>query len=342
MNIDAFIDEYLVSRSQETEKAYRSDLKKFEAFLVEQGLTVEAARPTHIRAFVNWLAARRNTRTKRRGLSEDTIKRHVSAVRAYYEWLRFSNPLLLDPTSFFHFRRVRMRRKVLGIPAEVVDRMCAADEKEEAAIVLLFRRSGVRLSELIALNRNSFEIFPATAQAPAHARLVVLGKGGKTRTVLVSEDAVNAVRGYLRERRDKDPALFLSSRGRISKRTVQRMIQRLGSGCGCDDAHVHRLRHGFATDMLEGDMRIEVLQKLMGHEKPETTLSYVDSLERNTARQYHAVLDVILCRDVAIGAPVQPAGKRLERSGAVLQNRRNGRLFPKATGATHSGRHRAA
>ena len=114
MNIDAFIDEYLVSGSQETEKAYRSDLKKFEAFLVERGLAVEAVRPTHIRAFVNWLAVRRNTRTKRRGLSEDTIKRHISAVRAYYEWLRFSNPQLLDPTSFFHFRRGRMRRRWQG------------------------------------------------------------------------------------------------------------------------------------------------------------------------------------------------------------------------------------
>lgn len=342
MNIDAFIDEYLVSRSQETEKAYRSDLRKFAAFLVEQGLEINAVRPTHIRAFVNWLAARRNTRTKRRGLSEDTIKRHVSAVRAYYEWLRFSNPQLLDPTSFFHFRRGRMRRKVLGIPSDVVDRMCAADEKKEAAIVLLFRRSGVRLSELIALNRNSFEIFPATALVPAHARLVVRGKGGKTRTVLVSEDAVIAVLVYLRERRDNDPALFLSSRGRISKRTVQRMIKRLGSGCGCHDAHVHRLRHGFATDMLEGDMRIETLQKLLGHEKPETTLSYVDSLERNTARQYHAALDVILRRDVAFGACLQSAGKLHKCNGIVLHNRRNGRLFPKATRRAPFGRRRAA
>ena len=51
----------------------------------------------------------------------------MSAVRAYYEWLRFSNPQLQDPTSFFHFRRGKMRRKVLGIPAEIVDRMCAAE-----------------------------------------------------------------------------------------------------------------------------------------------------------------------------------------------------------------------
>jgi site-specific recombinase XerD len=56
MNIDAFVDEYLVSRSPETEKAYRSDLRKFPAFLVEQGLEVETVRPTHIRMYVNWLS----------------------------------------------------------------------------------------------------------------------------------------------------------------------------------------------------------------------------------------------------------------------------------------------
>lgn len=88
-------------------------------------------------------------------------------------------------------------------------------------------------------------------------------------------------------------------------------------------------------------MRIEVLQKLMGHEKPETTLSYVDLLERNTAPQYQAALDVMLRRDVAIVAPVQSAGRLRKHKGTVPRSRRNGRLFPNSTGAAHSGRRRA-
>lgn len=153
MQIQLFIDEYLVSRSRETEKAYRSDLTKFEEFLLEEGLEISAVRPVHIRKFAPWLSVRRNTRTKHSGLSEDTVKRHISAVRACSSWLRFSDPQLLDATSFFRFRSGRIWPKVLGIPADVVDRMFGADEKKEAAIVLLFRRSGVRLSELVALNK---------------------------------------------------------------------------------------------------------------------------------------------------------------------------------------------
>ena len=130
---------------------------------------------------------------------------------------------------------------------------------------------------------------------------------------------------------------------RISKRTVQRIIKRLGAGCGCDDAHPHRLRHRFATDMLEGDMKVEVLQKLMGHENAETTLSYVDSLERNTSRQYHAAMEMTHGADLAFGGPVLQAGKPRKRSDAALISSRNGRSRRKAAVPNaHSGRRRAA
>jgi len=124
LDITTFILEYLVSHSPETEKAYRSDLGKYQEFLANEGLDVNAVRPIHIREYIKWLSYRRNRRTKRRGLSEDTVRRHIAAVRAYYEWLRFSDPHLRDPTSFFRFRRGEEPRKVHGIPVVVVDAMC--------------------------------------------------------------------------------------------------------------------------------------------------------------------------------------------------------------------------
>jgi site-specific recombinase XerD len=296
LDISTFILEYLVSHSPETEKAYRSDLGKFEQYLEEEGLQVKTVRPIHIRAYIKWLSYRRNRRTKCRGLSEETVRRHIAAVRAYYEWLRFSDPHLSDPTSFFRFRRGEEPRKVHGIPGEVLETMCDPHlaTKEEIAILKLFRRSGVRLSELIGANRNSLEVVAATDEAPRHARLRVRGKGRKTRTVLISDDALEAVKDYLLERRDKNPALFVSTRGlRISKRTIQRIVARLGAASGCDDAHPHRIRHGYAEDMLENGMKAEVLRILMGHEELQTTVSYTDKLERSTAQQYHAAMEVI-------------------------------------------------
>jgi integrase/recombinase XerC len=296
LDISTFILEYLVSHSPETEKAYRSDLLKFQEFLAQEEIEVKAVRPIHIREYIKWLSYRRNRRTKRRGLSEDTVRRHIAAVRAYYEWLRFSDQRLLDPTSFFRFRRGEEPRKVHGIPGPVLDTMCDPHlaRKEEIAIIKLFRRSGIRLSELIGANRNSLEVVQATAQAPRHARLRVRGKGRKTRTVLISDDALEAIKEYLLERRDRNPALFLSSRGlRIGKRTVQRIIARLGAASDCDDAHPHRIRHGYAEDMLDHGMKPEVLQILMGHEELQTTVSYVDKLERSSAQEYHAAIEMI-------------------------------------------------
>jgi len=160
---------------------------------------------------------------------------------------------------------------------------------------MVFRRGGIRLSELIGANRNSLEVVAATAEAPRHARLRVRGKGRKTRTVPISDDALEAISEYLLERRDKNHALFISSRGlRISKRTVQRIVARLGAASGCQDAaHPHRLRHGYAKEMLDHSMKPEVLRIIMGHEELKTTMSYIDQLERSTTQQYHAAMEMI-------------------------------------------------
>lgn len=324
LDISTFILEYLVSHSPETEKAYRSDLGKFQQFLEQEGLLVKTVRPINIREYIKWLSYRRNRRTKRRGLSEDTVRRHIAAVRAYYEWLRFSDPHLSDPTSFFRFRRGEEPRKVHGIPGAVLETMCDPHvaTKEEIAIIKLFRRGGIRLSELIGANRNSLEVVAATANTPRYARLRVRGKGRKTRTVPISDDALEAIKDYLIERRDKNPALFLSSRGlRISKRTIQRIVARLGAASGCDDAHPHRIRHGYAEDMLDHGMKAEVLRILMGHEDLKTTVSYTDQLERSTTQQYHAAMEMInqdhrssrktaQSRRSATSRRSKPAGKR--------------------------------
>lgn len=324
LDISSFALEYLVSHSPYTEKAYRSDLGKFQKFLEEEGLAAEAVRPIHIRHYITWLSYRRNCRTRGRGLSEDTVRRHIAAVRAYYEWLRFSNPHLSDPTAFFHFRRGEEPRKVQSIPGQFLDTMCDPHlaTREEIAIVLLFRRSGIRLSELVGANRNALEVIPGTARIPLHGRLLVRGKGSKTRTVLISDDALEALRDYLLERKDRNPALFVSVRNqRISRRTVQRVIARLGAASGCHDAHPHRIRHGYAEDMLDNDMQLEVLRILMGHDRLETTIRYVNKLDRSTARQYHAAMEMIHRREAglpesaksrskSVGRPAKPRGKR--------------------------------
>jgi site-specific recombinase XerD len=295
MDIETFVTEYLVSRSQETRNAYAADLRKFEHFLEERNLSVTALRPADITAFVRWLGKWRNYRTGRRGLSDASIQRHIAAVRAYYEWLRYDNPGLRDPTVLFHYRHTSDPAQIHPIPADTVEIMGEVSQSaRDLAITKVFHRGGVRLSELICLDRSSVRILRATSKNPAFAEVRVLGKGRKYRTIYLSDDALDALVAYLNTRTDRLPALFLSSRGRrISRRTVQRIIDHLARAAGEAHAHPHQLRHSFATDMVRNGMEVQALSKLLGHEQLSTTMRYVELLDSDTAREYHAAMELV-------------------------------------------------
>lgn len=295
MDIRTFVAEYLVSHSQETRNAYAADLRKFERFLEERNLTVTVLRPADITAFVQWLSKWRNYRTGRRGLSDASIQRHIAAVRAWFEWLRYDNPGLRDPTVLFHYHRTSDPALIHPIPADTVETMGEVSQSaRDLAIMKVFHRGGLRLNELIALNRTSVRILCATSENPAFAEVRVLGKGRKYRTIYLSDDALDAVVAYLNTRKDRLPALFLSSRGRrISRRTVQRIIDRLARAAGEAHAHPHQLRHSFATDMVRNGMEVQALSKLLGHELLPTTMKYVELLESDIAREYHAAMELV-------------------------------------------------
>ena len=151
------------------------------------------------------------------------------------------------------------------------------------AIITLFLNTGMRLSELIGLNLESFDSDLTIVR--------VLGKGSKERMIYLNDAARKAVQDYLRERlnpkfiRTSDKALFLSGRQtRISAKTVQWIVYKYLdlAGLGLKGLSVHKLRHTAATLMYQtGKVDIRVLKDILGHEQLNTTQIYTHVVDRN-------------------------------------------------------------
>ncbi len=151
------------------------------------------------------------------------------------------------------------------------------------AIITLFLNTGMRLSELVGLNVESFDSELVTVN--------VIGKGNKERVIYLNDAARSAVADYIRVRLDPrfirtgDTAFFLSGRQtRISAKTVQWVVYKYLNlaGLGAKGLSVHKLRHTAATLMYQtGKVDIRVLKDILGHEQLNTTQIYTHVVDRN-------------------------------------------------------------
>jgi integrase/recombinase XerC len=182
------------------------------------------------------------------------------------------------------------RRLPKTMDADQVDRYLDFDDDSplamrDSAMAELFYSSGLRLSELAAVNVDDID---------ANTRLLtVTGKGNKTRTVPVGNVAITAIQRWLRVRPDhgdESRALFTSSRGgRISVRNIQERLKLQGRRSGMhQDVHPHMLRHSFASHMLESSGDLRAVQELLGHANISTTQIYTHLDFQHLAKVYDA------------------------------------------------------
>jgi site-specific recombinase XerD len=156
----------------------------------------------------------------------------------------------------------------------------------DKAILELFFSTGLRISELCAMNRY-FDI--------DRGEISIRGKGGKIRVVFISDRAKKALKNYLDKRGDADQALFVSLSkakaprviGRIVPRTIQRLVNYYTRKAGVmDRVTPHQLRHQFATDLLMGGADLRSVQALLGHSNISTTQIYTH-LTNKELREIH-------------------------------------------------------
>ena len=293
-HLHSFLEHLRLNRnvSVHTARAYESDLSQFIEFLAVQlgrkssSVPVSEFEDLAVRAFMAELY--------RRGVSRASSARKLAAIRVFGRYLRLEGEIAGDPGALVGTPKLEHK-----IPAHLevgeVERLLSMPDatqplgRRDKAILELFYASGLRLSELVSLDLEDIDL---------NGRLVrVQGKGGREREVPFHRSAAAAIRSYLKDRttliaginskqgispsvinlaRRRNNPLFLNYRGgRLSTRSVDRLVRRYVSECG-DRLGIspHALRHSFATHLLERGADLRAIQELLGHARLSTTQRY--------------------------------------------------------------------
>ncbi len=270
MVTEAAIDRFLASPAlaESTRRAYAADLRRFGDWLDQRGTSVEEI---DVRALVDYASELGRSRN---GLAPATIARNLAAVRSF---LRFTlGPTRVPDASLGPRRPQRLpeapKREEIERIVDSLDGGGPLGLRNHALVELVYS-AGLRSAEAVGLDLADVDF------EQEHVR--VRGKGGKERVVPLGEEAAHIVARYLREARPElargaTDALFLSTRGRrLDTSTLRRLLP-----------HPHRLRHSFATHLLEGGADLRTIQELLGHSSLSTTQVYSHVDARRLRRVY--------------------------------------------------------
>ena len=271
MATTAAIERFLASSAlaDATRRAYRSDLRAFDAWLGEKGLGLENV---DARVLTEYAADLGRGRPRR--LAPASIARKLAAVRGLLRHALGPGRVPGIPLAPRRPRRLPHVDK-----ADDVDRELRSLEGEgpiplrNRALGELVYSAGLRSKEAVGLDLADVDFEQEAVR--------VLGKGAKERVVPLGEEAAYWLARYLREGRPQlvrgaENALFVSVRGRrLDTSTLRRAIP-----------HPHRLRHAFATHLLEGGADLRVIQELLGHSSLSTTQVYSHVDGRRLRRVY--------------------------------------------------------
>lgn len=282
---DAIVDflEYLEverGRSQKTAENYHlylNRLMEFQGDIEVSKIDIELVRKWRL-----WLNRYKNeTGTS---LSAMTQSYHLIALRSFLTYCSKRDIDTLAPNKI-ELPKTKSKQVTFLNTDEIirmVDEISLEDPKglRDRAIVELLFSSGLRVSELVNLNRDHINI--------ARREFMVRGKGNKDRPVFISSDAAKHIENYLNTRQDSLRPLFISYRDnnpqhldtsgnfrRLTPRSVQRIIKHYALAAGITK-HVspHTMRHSFATDLLMNGADLRSVQSMLGHSNISTTQVY--------------------------------------------------------------------
>jgi integrase/recombinase XerC len=282
--------------SPHTVRAYDSDLTQFighvaaEADLKKRDLTPDALDRTAIRSFLAYVHAE--------GQSRSTAARKLAAIRTFLRYLRREGIIHSDAGGLVATPKREVRMPAHLSEDEMTKMLEAPDDQQalgrrDHAILELFYASGLRLSELGGVDLDDVNL---------SGRMVrVLGKGGRQRLVPFNTATAKAIRAWLKDResyvraggadarvvgsrardqrtvraRGRREPLFVNYRGgRLSVRSIDRIVRKYATVTERDGVSPHALRHSFATHLLQRGADLRTIQELLGHSRLSTTQRY--------------------------------------------------------------------
>ncbi len=264
--------------------AYGRDLRRYVGHLAATGLTTwDAVGRVEVQGYLAELV--------RAGLSPRSQARALSAIRSLHALLVAEKLAPLDPTDEIDAPRPGRRLPVLLSRAEIEALLVAPDPRKapgrrDRAMLELLYATGLRVSELVSLELNDVDL--------ESRMLVARGKGSKERVVPMGAPAAEALKAYLsgardvllRGRRSKD--LFVTPRGgRMTRQGFSKLLGRHALTAGIRRrVSPHKLRHSFATHLLEGGADLRAVQAMLGHADVSTTQIYTHVDRTHVKRLY--------------------------------------------------------
>lgn len=284
------------NRAPRTLNNYNRYLEKFirwlGAFLKKKEIEAKDITEENIRKYRIFL--NRITKEGTEPLKKITQDYHIIALRGFLKYV--SRKGIGVPTPEKIELGKTQRKEIEFLEKEEIERLLSTPKgtsleslRDRAILEILFS-SGLRVSELVSLNRENFSL--------ANNEFAIEGKGGKRRVVFLSEAAQKALYMYLKKRQDVDEALLVrhhktknDSNLRLSVRTVQRIVKKYAIKAGITkDIHPHTLRHSFATDLLRNGADIRSVQMMLGHSSISTTQVYTHITDKHLKEiheEYH-------------------------------------------------------
>ena len=277
----AFVDHLAgLNRSAHTISAYGRDLAQFGAWLREQGVGEMAdISPEHVSG---WMAA-----LSAEGLSGSSRNRKFYALNSFFKYLVLTGQIDRSPTVGLDAPRVEQREpRVLTITEIKALQGVCRDDPRNAAMVEVLLQTGLRVSELVALEWDDVVWSEPDTVAYLHIRQ---GKGRKDRRVPVNSVAEAALKRWKKARPKESECahVFLSKRSDtpLYPADVRLMLHKYYQEAGINGASVHTLRHTFCTQHAARGTNLVVIQRAAGHASLTTTQRYLHLVDRMMENQ---------------------------------------------------------
>jgi integrase/recombinase XerD len=297
MHMEALISTFLTYTKVEkglaanTVAAYKRDLAKFAAFAEKRGLGLEELTRDRVVDFLSELY--------RQGLDSRSVARHLVSVRNLFRFALSEEVLSTDPTLNLESPKVRKSLPTY-LRLEEVDRLLNQPDPltrnglRDRAIIEVLYSTGLRVSELADLKIADVE--------RRMGCLRCIGKGDKERLVPIGRKALAAIQEYLEKsrplllgghdsaKRGPSPYLFVNRSGnRLSRISIWRLLSEHGRRAGIRARlSPHKLRHSFATHLLERGADLRSVQLMLGHADISTTQIYTHVVEERLKQIYKA------------------------------------------------------
>ena len=222
---------------------------------------------------------------KKNDASKQTIDNIRRILSSFFTWLEDEDYILKSPVRRIH--KIKSMKQVKETYSdEALERLrdnCKTIR--DLALIDMLASTGMRVGELVKLNRVDVDF--------VNRECVVLGKGSKERVVYFDARTKLHLQNYLNSRTDDNEALFVSllePHNRLEIAGVEIMLRKLGKSLEINKVHPHKFRRTLATRAIDKGMPIEQVQKLLGHQKIDTTMEYAIVDQQNVKNSHKKYL----------------------------------------------------